>query len=103
MLRELRKRSVVAVLASGLLWVALAGVGCGSEEDAESVGNQTGADGVLSAESELRWRIRRWPTATIPTTQPKPDAGTTTTSTPPAAGEPTSVDGNHADAEHGRH
>ena len=91
MLREFRKRSVVAVLASGLLGVALAGVGCGSEEDAEPVGNQTEADGVLSAESELRWRIRRWPTATIPMTQPKPDAGTTPTSTPPA-GQPPSTE-----------
>ena len=91
MLRELRKRSVVAVLASGLVWVALVGVGCGSEEDAESVGNQPEADGVLSAESELRRRIRRWPAATIPTTQPKPDAGTTTPSTPPA-GQPPSTE-----------
>jgi hypothetical protein len=82
MLREFRKRTGVAVLASGLVWVVLVGVGCGPAEDAASVGNQAEEGGVLSAESELRRRFRRWPPTTSPTNQPQPDAGNTTPSTP---------------------
>jgi hypothetical protein len=84
MLREFRKRSVVAVLASGLLGVALVGVGCGPENDVGSVGNQAEDEGVSSAESELRRRIWRRPTTTSTTNEPKTDAGTTTpTPVPP--------------------
>jgi hypothetical protein len=80
MLRGFRKGWVVGVLGSGLLWVALAGAGCGSEEDAED-------EGVFSTESELRRRARRWrttntTTSTTPTSQP---TSTETTTQPPPA------------------
>ena len=88
MLRELRKRSAVAVMVGGLLGVVLVGVGCGTAEDAESMGNQTEADGVSSTESELRRRFRRWPPPPSTTNQPKPDAGTSAPSTPPSSQPP---------------
>jgi hypothetical protein len=89
MVRGFQKRSVVAVLTSGLLWVAPVGVGCGPAEDVGTVGNQAEADAVFSAEGELRRRIRRWPPTTSTTTRPQLDGGTTTTS-PTPAGQPTS-------------
>jgi hypothetical protein len=46
MLRGLRVGWVVAVMAGGLLWVAQVGVGCGSAEDAGSVGNSMEDEGV---------------------------------------------------------
>jgi hypothetical protein len=88
MLREFRERSVVALLVSGLLWVALVGVGCGTAEDAAPVGDQAEADDVFSTESELRRRIWRWQTTTSTTNTPRTDAGTTTPS-PTPVGQPT--------------
>ena len=46
MLRGFRAGWVVAVVAGGLLWVAQVGVGCGSAEDAGSVGNSMEEEGV---------------------------------------------------------
>jgi hypothetical protein len=86
MLRGFRKRLVVAVIASGLPWVAMVGVGCGSEEDAGSVGSPAEEDGVLSTDSELRRRARRWRTTARTTNTPKTDAASTTTSTTPNTG-----------------
>jgi hypothetical protein len=88
MLRGFGKRSVGAVLASGLVWVALVGVGCGTAEDAGAPGNPADEDVVSSTESELRRRARWWQTATSTTNKPRTDAGTTTPSTPPT-GQPT--------------
>jgi hypothetical protein len=51
MLREFRKRSVMAVLASGLLGVALVGVGCGPANDVGSAGDHAEDEGVSSAKA----------------------------------------------------
>src|SRR5688572_17852759 len=89
MLRGFGKRSVLAVSASGLLWAALVGVGCGTaEEDVVSVGNPAEDEAVSSTESELRRRARWWQTATSTTNKPRTDAGTTTTPSTPPAGQP---------------
>jgi len=91
MLRGFRK-SVVAVLASGLLCVGLVGVGCGSAEDAGAlVDNPPEEEGAFAARGELRRRPRRWPTTTSTTNTPKPDAGNASTSTTPT-GQPTSTE-----------
>jgi hypothetical protein len=81
MLRGFRRRWGVAALASGLLWVALVGAGCGSEEDAGSLGNPADEESVSSTESELRRRPWGWRPTTGTTNRPKTDAGTA--STPP--------------------
>jgi len=52
MLRGFRVRWVVAAMACALLWVAQVGVGCGSAEDAGSVGSSMEEDGVSSTESD---------------------------------------------------
>jgi len=91
MLRGFRK-SVVAVLAGGLLCVGLVGVGCGSAEDVGSLaGNPPEEEGASSTQGELRRWPRRWSTTTGTTNRPKTDAGNTSTSTTPT-GQPPSTE-----------
>jgi hypothetical protein len=91
MLRGVREGWVVAVSACGLLCVALVGVGCGSAEEAASLGSVAEEEGGFSAESELRRRARRWQPARTTTNRPTTDAGSATTPTPPT-GQPTSTE-----------
>jgi hypothetical protein len=86
MLRGFRERRVVAVLASGLLWVALGGVGCGSAEDEGSVGDPAEEEDVFSTGSELRRRARRWQRTTSTSSKPTSPETTTATPTPPNTG-----------------